>query len=88
MSLSTLYVLFFIFSILLFNSLILLARYINQAKMPPPEEEYDHLEQERLRLALEVETQISKISELEMELKKLKDLQNLEKENKKPATGA
>ncbi|MGA0163744.1 MAG: hypothetical protein ACO3LE_05750 [Bdellovibrionota bacterium] len=88
MSLSTLYVLFFIFSILLFNALILLARYINQAKMPPPEEEYDQLEQDRLRLALEVETQISKISELEMELQKLKDLQKQENENKKPATGA
>jgi hypothetical protein len=88
MSLSTLYVLFFIFSILLFNSLILLARFVSQAKMAPPEEEYDQLEQDRLRLALEVETQISKISELEMEIEKLKQLQNQEAGVKTKASGA
>lgn len=71
MSLTTLYILFVLFSLLLFNALILLSRFVRQIKMPPPEEEYEGLVQERQRLESSIERQNEEIVELQMRIKEL-----------------
>lgn len=73
MSITGLYVLFVLFSILLFNSLILLARYVRQVKEAPKDEEFDSLLKERKQLELDLELQKQEVLDAEERFKKLEE---------------
>jgi len=72
MSFTTLYGLFALTSLLLFNALVLLARYARQVKEPPKDAEFDLLisEKKELQIALE-----SKKAEMEDNEKRIKVLE-------------
>ncbi len=103
MSITGLYVLFVLFSNLLFNSLILLARYVRQVKEPPSDEEFEALNKERKQLELDLEVQKQEVIDAEERFKKLEErlqktedtlqqklteLQALKSGNTAPAMGA
>lgn len=78
MSYSTLYLLFVITALLLFNALILLARYSRQVKSPPKDEEYQTLETENTQLQTSLEKAKMEISDLKNKMRSLEiELQTL-----------
>jgi uncharacterized coiled-coil DUF342 family protein len=77
MKFASLYGLFALISIVLFNVLILLARFVRQAKSPPADEDFEKLVSEKNELKVQAEQEHA-------EALQLKDrLQQLEEANKK-----
>lgn len=58
---------------MLFNALILLSRWSRQIKMPPPDEEYEKLLEERTRLEASIERQNQEIVDLQMRIQELEN---------------
>lgn len=77
MKFSSLYGLFALISIVLFNALILLARFVRQIKSPPVDEDFERLMSEKNELQVHADKEHA-------EALQLKDrLQQLEEANKK-----
>lgn len=72
LSFTSLYILFVLVSALLFNALILLARYVRQTKQAPEEEDYQRIEENCRELESTIEKQNQEIVELQMKIKDLK----------------
>jgi len=73
MSYTTLYGLFALTSILLFNCLILLARYVRQVKEPPKDEEFEKLIADKKRLEFDYESKKAELDETEARIKKVEE---------------
>lgn len=74
-SYTVLYGLFALTSVLLFNALVLCARYVQQAKEPPKDEDFEELMQQKKALQNQVEQRNHEIVELLSRVKQLEDAQ-------------
>lgn len=68
---SVLYILYVLSSVLLFNVLVLLVRYVQQTKQPPVDEDFQELEKTKAELERMIASQKQEIVELEMKMKDL-----------------
>lgn len=102
MSFTGLYALFVLKSVLLFNALILLSRYVQQTKSPPADEEFELLLAEKKKLENDFEAKKHELAETETRIQgieeklrktedtlqaKLTELQNLQKQAAPAAPG-
>ncbi len=69
LSLTTIYGLFVLSSLLLFNALLILARYVQQTKNPPSDEEFEALEAKRQAIENDLQEREARILSLELQLK-------------------
>ena len=65
------YGLFGLTSILLFNCLIVMSRYVRQTKTPPPDEEFEKLVEEKKQLEIVLETTKQELADSEVRFKTL-----------------
>jgi len=56
---------------MLFNALIVMARYVQQSKRAPVEEDYERLEKNRIALEKTIEEQNQEIVELQLKIKEM-----------------
>lgn len=85
MSYTTLYGLYALSSLLLFNALILLARYAHQVKVPPQDDDFVRLEEDKSKLVGELEERDQRVVELEMQLKQTEEELKLAQDTQKLA---